>query len=107
MKQEIFEDACKNRDLLLAKKLLQDPEVNPTNGGSYILRLVAHKGYCEIVKLLLEDGRADPYLYDSHALVLAADNEQTETVKLLLEDGRTNKYELKDTDYEYLLKEHV
>jgi ankyrin repeat protein len=59
-KQNIFDHACENEDLILVKKLLRDSEVEPDANDSYGLRWATNNNHVEIVKLLLEDGRADP-----------------------------------------------
>jgi len=86
-KQVIFKDACKRNDLLLVKKLLIDPEVDPASHGSLILRQTAEKGFNNIVKLLLEDGRVDPFTMDSYALRWAALSGHIEVVVMLLKNN--------------------
>jgi ankyrin repeat protein len=91
-KQDMFFNACNSNDLLLVKKLLIDPEVDPASHDSLILRQTAEKGFNNIVKLLLEDGRVDPADDDSNSLHWAAENGHTDVIKLLLEDGRVDPF---------------
>ena len=103
-KQDIFDNACDTGDLLLVKKLIRDPKVDPTLTDSYGLRWAARNGHIDIVTLLLEDGRADPDAWESYALCWAVHYGHSKIVKMLLKCDQVDKNELKGTDYEYLLK---
>lgn len=72
------------------KKLLSDPDFDPSYWSNEPLRYASEFGKIEIVKLLLQDSRVNPNDSHNYAIRYASRNGHLEIVKLLLQDSRVD-----------------
>ena len=85
---------CANRDIKIARAILADKHVNPSDGDNFIINsscgTQAFKCDIEILKLLLADTRVNPGAQNSRAVISALMWYDEERIKLLLSDGRVD-----------------
>jgi ankyrin repeat protein len=85
-----FHLACINGMATVVERLLQEPDVDPSQNFSFAFCEASRLGHARVVKCLLADGRADPTANGSEALRHAIQNEHVAILKLLLKDGRAD-----------------
>jgi hypothetical protein len=91
-KQQKFNNAAYDRNLLLMQSLLKHPEVDPTINDNQAIRCAALRGHTDVIELLLTDLRVNPSDGDNFAIVEAYNHNFPKTVQLLWSDKR-----IKDT----------
>lgn len=74
----------------LVRKLLQNPEVDPSVNNNHAIGEASANGHLEVVKLLLEDPRVDPTDQENYAIVAASAMGHWKVVQLLLSDPRVD-----------------
>jgi hypothetical protein len=82
--------ACINGRATVVERLLQEPDVDPSQKFSFAFCEASRLGHLRIVKCLLADGRADPTANGAEALRHVIQNEHVGILKLLLDDGRAD-----------------
>ena len=80
-------DACQNGYVSVVKLLLENG-ADPTDENSKSIRMAAHYGHTDVVKMLLQDGRADPAAHDNEAIISTSVRGHIKVVEDLLQDGR-------------------
>lgn len=84
---EAIRSACVRGDYTIAKFLLQNPRVNPSDGDNAPIKC-AVMGSGEIVRLLLKDSRVDPTVNENQPLRVALFWCNLDSIYALLEDPR-------------------
>ena len=90
-KQDVFERACVDGDLLTAARFLNDHDFKLSKTTlKYVLKKAVLDNNIELVKMLLTDDRVDPSYDDNILLTIAANYGHIEIIKLLLADDRVD-----------------
>jgi hypothetical protein len=96
-RQEKFELAVENNDVIKVKLLLKKMFVNPSIYNNQAIEISSKNGYTDIVELLLKDKRVNPTEDNNYAIIGAFKNKQNNVVTLLWNDQRV-KDTLKKSD---------
>lgn len=72
------------------KKLLEDPEVDPSFNDNEAIRVASMLGLDNVIQLLLHHEKVDPAARDNEAIRVAAGNGHLAAVQVLLASGKVN-----------------
>lgn len=84
----LFVNACSHGHYKIAKLLLEDPNVDPSEYNNQAIQEACKNGFLKIVNLLLSDPRVDPSDSNNSALELACKHNNLHIIDTLLEDQR-------------------
>ena len=108
-KQEEFEDAIFNNDIVNVKLLLKNKKVNPSNNYNWAIYFSSQEGYLTIVKILLQIEIVNPSDLDNRAFRYTNKDTNINIATLLWNDKRV-KDTLQNIDnetYDKIKKENI
>jgi hypothetical protein len=83
-----FVEACKCGQMEVAKRLVQDHQVDVHVKNEYAFQLTCRNGYIEIAKWLAHDHQVDVHVDCEFAFILACNYRQDKIIKLFTETCR-------------------
>ena len=82
--------ACKNGNIEVVEKLLNDHRVNPGDRNNLSIIMACINGHTQIVEMLLKDKRVDPSDRNNRSILWACVNGHIQIVEMLLKDPRVD-----------------
>jgi hypothetical protein len=93
-------------NLLIVKKLLNHPEVDPGANNSEALWACAYGKHFDVVRALLIDNRVDPSINDNAVIRLAASDGHLDIVRMLMADPRVDASDCNNEAIRFAVKHH-
>lgn len=84
----IFAEACALGQIVIVKKMLENPNINPSHQNNKALNNAVDCKQYQIVKLLVHSDRVDQNIISNSALRIAVENNNIMMVELLFSDQR-------------------
>jgi len=103
----IFVEACALGQVIIVKKMLANPNINPTHNNNQALNYAVQNKQYQIVEILINDNRIDQNMTQNSPLRYAVKTNNLQMVKLLFTDYRLDINDLNLLNVNYIIDKPI